>query len=741
MTPSMDSGRDENVSRDDQSEVVEHLEIPPRITFRPVGGGCLSGKKCDPVGFALVHEGAAKWQLHEPTSFGHWRTHPLTERGFLAWCDATKFAESNLPLLISGEKGTGKQELATLIAFHEQNPRRNKRFEVVDCEAVQPNEIALDLFAPDGKLVACNGGTVLLVHVDCLSPDCRRRLVHLMKRGEVLHVGAGGNQRNVNIRLIATVRLDEHGRVPDMGELAEAFVDEERLNSLKNMDWAISELLSEFLCPHEFVKDVHVNWLLDLMCHSWPGNIAELHRYCERVRARSRGNRCSVLNEVVWPLSGQKGDLAGIVSARQIVSALLAIHEQKIRKTDQWPKGRGVSDIFANSLRLLAQLHVDAEYDSKDAIEAMYSGFYRPHYYHPYAIPLALHHRGCRTPACYDMSAVILKEELDDCRPLHGFLSALARLAADPSELMKNEEFRVSFGSDPGVIANLRPSEDFLRWIGWLKASVPKYEEMRPRVVPAPVTCVPMKGKPVPGGKKTPQVKPGKDNPFFTIPGMSRGTFKWRDVRIVYLPKRDEAAFAYKKERQGVYRLDKLPGLYDGKTKRPVEKSKAGKVLQMALERQDPTFTLMDVMNRCKATNHAAAAECVRRLNRALWGLFFVGDQPDYMNAFVRNRGDDYYRATFVTSLFDAAGGESTGIARIETANLRERQQEEHTQKKTRAAPVRQDNAKDEDVSVDRASPNEEIWGSEEDNRMTPVRGDETYGEAQGGGEPMDFIR
>src|SRR5262245_65988712 len=92
------------------------------------------------------------------------RLYPLCER----------LAQSNVPLIIEGETGTGKEVLAQSI--HEQSPRAAGPFVVFDCTAVPANLVEAELFgtAPGaftgavnhpGRFEQAHGGTLLIAEI------------------------------------------------------------------------------------------------------------------------------------------------------------------------------------------------------------------------------------------------------------------------------------------------------------------------------------------------------------------------------------------------------------------------------------------------------------------------------------------------------------------------------------------------------------------------------------------------
>lgn len=656
MPRSEHPGSDELSSEDAGASNTTRLEVAPLPGARRLlrSDDKLTDEDCNPEIFPLVHEGAAKWSIHDPESIGHWVVQPLTGQNLLlAAADGIRLpelAEQDTPLLITGAEGTGKQELARLIASHAQNPRRDKPFEVVDCEAMPPTDIAVDLFGRgnserNGKLIDCNGGTVLVRRIERLPPDCQRRLIHFITRQEVMQIDADRKRDDVDVRLLATANLDGNGNLPNLGKLGELFVKEGPLPSLREMNWAIPELVSESLRPYAVVRDVYVNWLLDLMCHAWPGNIGELRRYCEKMVMATASKHCSVLNGTAWPVAASNGYPPEFVPPSHIASSLLALSEWKLRETTAWPK-TDIPDVFANSLRLLVQISNVARYDFKAWDPERWFCLRRPYYFHPYAIPLELFQGGSRTPVCYDLSAVY-PDKTDCTTPLHGLLLGLADLAVNPSKLTTDDSFRAAFGTNPGLIETLRPSESFLNWVGWLKASVPKYSEMRQNVtIPRIETSTQREPTKPKVRERTSDHKDAQDDTrgFFKELRIDPTRFKWADVKGIFHKADDRITFMYGEFVSGPLALTELPGIGEKKSKGHLKKE--GVLFQSFLKYSESTFTLDHVQEWC-SVNKDSASERLRCLNIALWHLF-LNTQPDKKRcAIIRMKTGKCYRVMF----------------------------------------------------------------------------------------------
>src|SRR5690606_16582231 len=136
------------------------------------------------------------------------RLYPLFER----------LAQSDVPVLLEGEPGTGKT--ITAEGIHLESPRAQQGpFVVVDCTTIPPNLLELELFGHEANVFAGvpqaragafgrgHGGTLLIDGVGGLAPHLQMTVLHAMGHGQVCPYG-GQRVINVNVRVVASTRRD-----------------------------------------------------------------------------------------------------------------------------------------------------------------------------------------------------------------------------------------------------------------------------------------------------------------------------------------------------------------------------------------------------------------------------------------------------------------------------------------------------------------------------------------------------
>jgi transcriptional regulator with GAF, ATPase, and Fis domain len=213
-------------------------------------------------------------------SFEMRRLYPLCER----------LAASDVPLIIEGETGTGKEQLAE--ALHEASPRAKDPFVVLDCTAVSANLLESALFGHErgaftgavasrrGIFEIADGGTLLIDEIGDLDFALQAKLLRAIERSEVQRVGSDRFIR-VNVRVIAATRrnLDEEvqsGRFRDdlFFRLAVTRIE---LPPLRKRTGDIGLLARHFWRTFGGEGSPPEDYLRRLESYGWPGNVRELH--------------------------------------------------------------------------------------------------------------------------------------------------------------------------------------------------------------------------------------------------------------------------------------------------------------------------------------------------------------------------------------------------------------------------------------------------------------------------------
>jgi DNA-binding NtrC family response regulator len=203
-------------------------------------------------------------------------------------------AQSNIPILIEGESGVGKEMIAR--AIQGASDRRGKPFITVNCGALPENLVESILFGHEkgsftgaagkhpGKFVEASGGTLFLDEVGELPLDIQVKLLRALQEGEVDPVGAKRPVR-VDIRLISATNRNMIDMVKE-GRFREDLYY--RLNVFPVMVPALRGRLEDIpTLVHHFVarfaaeegkkiSGVRADAIRMLQGYQWPGNVRQL---------------------------------------------------------------------------------------------------------------------------------------------------------------------------------------------------------------------------------------------------------------------------------------------------------------------------------------------------------------------------------------------------------------------------------------------------------------------------------
>ena len=197
-----------------------------------------------------------------------------------------KLKDLDSTVLIAGEPGVGKTLYAQIL--HAEGQRGVHAFEEFDCSIKDGERVSQDLLIPgvDNKLMQCQGGTVVLKHVEKLSMEHQLSLKEILRLG-----GFVGSSITLDARIMATASEDI-GQLVDSGDfdrelfqlLSESVVNIEPLRRRKE---DLSELISYFFkieCGRKGIlyKSFSDGVMKKLMAYDWPANIAEVKKLVER---------------------------------------------------------------------------------------------------------------------------------------------------------------------------------------------------------------------------------------------------------------------------------------------------------------------------------------------------------------------------------------------------------------------------------------------------------------------------
>lgn len=252
---------------------------------------------------------------------------------------ARRIAVHDVPVLILGETGTGKELFAEAICAASE--RAGKPFVAINCGAISPELANSELFghikgaftgatnSRKGHFQEAHGGTLFLDEVGDLPLESQVRLLRALQAKEVTPVG-DSRPVQVDVRIVAATHRDlladvSSGRFREdlFHRLAVGIV---HLPPLRERDGDIELLAETFLNqinsdargkPEAQEKKISENARKLLLLHPWPGNIRELYH--------------SLLRAAIW-------STGPVITAEDLQAALLPVTNQG---QDQFKKSLG----------------------------------------------------------------------------------------------------------------------------------------------------------------------------------------------------------------------------------------------------------------------------------------------------------------------------------------------------------------------------------------------------------------
>ena len=235
---------------------------------------------------------------------------------------AAVVAKTDVPLLIRGENGTGKDVLAHYL--HQCSNRKDKPLIIVNCAAIPESLMESELFGYEGgaftgadregrkgKFELADGGTLFLDEIGDMPLLMQSKLLRVIQQGEIEKIG---RQRNVpvNVRVIAATNQPLEEMIREKRFRQDLFF---RLNTitltippLRERTDDIVPLTNYFLDEYNRKYQKQVRFAPDtyqqLNSYTWPGNVRELKSYVERAVILSDGSSPPAVPKMTEPKSG-----------------------------------------------------------------------------------------------------------------------------------------------------------------------------------------------------------------------------------------------------------------------------------------------------------------------------------------------------------------------------------------------------------------------------------------------------
>ena len=240
------------------------------------------------------------------------RRRELLERDYdlrgLVWADAAseqvlslacQVARSELPVLVTGPNGTGKEKFAEIV--HANSAVRDGPLVALNCGALPGELIEAELFGADagaytgatrareGKFEAADGGTLFLDEVGNLPLAGQMKLLRVLETGRFERLGSN-RERQVKVRVVSATNADLPAAIA-AGTFREDLYY--RLNAIELKLPALAERPDDILPLARHFLPAGKRLAADaerlLLRHPWPGNVRELRNAVQRAALLSAG--------------------------------------------------------------------------------------------------------------------------------------------------------------------------------------------------------------------------------------------------------------------------------------------------------------------------------------------------------------------------------------------------------------------------------------------------------------------
>ena len=234
---------------------------------------------------------------------------------------ACQVARADVPVLITGANGTGKERIAEIIQAN--SAARDGPFVTLNCGALPAELIEAELFGADasaytgatrsreGKFEAADGGTLFLDEIGNLPPAGQVKLLRVLETGKFARVGSA-RERQVKVRVISATNADLQAMIRD-GRFREDLyyrlnVIQIHLPPLAERTDDIVPLAEHFLAmgrspsaagamdgqERPSGRTLSAPALAALRAHMWPGNVRELKNAMQRSALLASGREIGV---------------------------------------------------------------------------------------------------------------------------------------------------------------------------------------------------------------------------------------------------------------------------------------------------------------------------------------------------------------------------------------------------------------------------------------------------------------
>ena len=222
--------------------------------------------------------------------------------------ECLKVAKTDIPVLLTGETGTGKEVMAK--ALHTNSLRYDKPFVSINCAAIPFELLKSELFGymdgaftgakrggKKGKFQLANGGTIFLDEIGDMPSSMQAKLLRVLQEKEIEPLGSE-KSIPLDVRVVAATRQDLEAKMKDGSFREDLYyrlsvfnihippLRERSGDSLELAEFFLDELNHKYKTYKTFSKAVKAYFLK----YQWPGNVREVNNVVQSAYAISTEN-------------------------------------------------------------------------------------------------------------------------------------------------------------------------------------------------------------------------------------------------------------------------------------------------------------------------------------------------------------------------------------------------------------------------------------------------------------------
>ena len=261
-----------------------------------------------------------------------------------------RLAATDLPVLVLGESGTGKDVAAQ--SLHYRGPRNSHPFIAVNCAALTETLLESELFGHErgaftdahathvGKFELAQGGTLFLDEIGDMSVGGQAKLLRVLEQKIITRVG-GTVPIPVNVRIIAATNANLAELVRQKKFRQDLYyrlsVVTVEIPALRDRPEDVIPLAEHFLT--RFCRQANRRALgmsaearKRLQAHTWPGNVRELRNLMERVAFLCAGDKVEA-DDLAFILSPERDSFHDMADGLGLAEATDRFQQEYIRRS------------------------------------------------------------------------------------------------------------------------------------------------------------------------------------------------------------------------------------------------------------------------------------------------------------------------------------------------------------------------------------------------------------------------